>query len=123
ASLLGADAGTPYLLSPVLPNSMYPRAAQRVLASYRRTFGEAANGYALYGYEAMSVVLAAIRAAGAHGNDRAAVTARLRATRARDSVLGRCSIRPDGETTLVRYALERVADGRQQFVRVVGAAR
>jgi branched-chain amino acid transport system substrate-binding protein len=123
ASQLGAAAGTPYLLSPVLAPAQYPPAAQRVLAAYRRTFGEAANGYALYGYEAMSLVLGAYRAAGRHGNDRQAVTARLLSTRDRDSVLGRYSIRPDGETTLARYALDRVVDGRQVFVRAVDGSR
>ena len=87
----------------------------------RREFGEASNGYALYGYEAMSLVLAAIRASGAHGNDRQVVTAHLLATRDRDSVLGRYSLQPDGETTLARYALDRVIDGRQVFVRAVTA--
>jgi branched-chain amino acid transport system substrate-binding protein len=121
ASQLGSAAGTPYLLSPVLAPSQYPPAAQRVFAAYRREFGEAANGYALYGYEAMSLVLAAIRAAGARGNDRQAVAAHLLSTHDRDSVLGRYSIIPDGETTLARYALDRVVDGRQVFVRTVTA--
>ena len=46
----------------------------------------------LYGYEAMSGVLAAIRRAGAHGNDRPDVIRRLLATHDRDSVLGRYSV-------------------------------
>jgi len=123
ASQLGSDAGTPYLLSPVIASGSYPAAAQRVFSAYRRAFGEAANGYALYGYEAMSLMLGAIRAAGARGNDRSVVTAHLLATRDRASVLGRYSIEPDGETTLARYGLDRVVDGRQVFVRAVDAGR
>jgi branched-chain amino acid transport system substrate-binding protein len=120
---LGSAGASAYLLSPVLANSLYPPAAQRVLAAYRRTFGEEPTGYALYGYEAMSLVLSAIRAAGAHGNDRQAVTAQLLATRNRDSVIGRYSISSDGETTLTRLALDRVVDGRPSFTRVIDARR
>ena len=59
-----------------------------------------AGPYALYGYEAMSVVLDAIRSAGSRGNDRQAVIERFFAVKNRDSVLGRYSIEADGETTL-----------------------
>ncbi len=83
-----------------------------MLADYRRRFGGEAGAYALYGYEAMSVVLDAIRAAGPRGNDRQPVIEQVFANRARDSVLGRYSIQPDGETTLTRYGVDRVAHGR-----------
>ncbi len=53
-------------------------------------------------------MLDAIRAAGVHGNDRAAVIRGLFSARERDSVLGRYSIEPNGETTLSRYGVERV---------------
>ena len=76
----------------------------------------------LYGYEAMSVVLNAIRRAGARGNDREAVIERFFATRGRDSVLGRYSMQPDGETTLSRYGVVRVRGGQAVFWRAIAVA-
>jgi branched-chain amino acid transport system substrate-binding protein len=119
---LGAAEATSTVASPVLPARFYPASAQRVLRRYRRQFGEAAEPYALYGYEAMSAVLAAIRAAGAHGDDRQAVIDRLLAMRDRRSVLGLYSMRPSGEATLSTYAIDRIAHGRPVFWRAYGAS-
>jgi branched-chain amino acid transport system substrate-binding protein len=103
----------------VLDVRSYPQAAARVLGEYRRRFGGEGGPHALYGYEAVSVVLAAIRSAGARGNDRLAVIARFFATRNRASVLGSYSVRPDGETTLARYGVDRVSGGRPVFYSVL----
>jgi branched-chain amino acid transport system substrate-binding protein len=117
-SKLGAAASSAYLTTPLLPLSLYPPSAQRVLSDYRQRFATAGGPYALYGYEAMTVVLDAIRAAGARGNDRQTVIEKLLATRGRDSVIGRYSIEADGETTLSNYGVDRVAgDGRPVFYR------
>jgi branched-chain amino acid transport system substrate-binding protein len=90
-----------------------------VIGDYRRTFGSEAQPYALYGYEAMSSVLGAIRSAGSRGNDRQAVIDRFFAASHPDSVLGPYSIEADGETTLSRYGVDRVAGGRPVFDRAV----
>jgi branched-chain amino acid transport system substrate-binding protein len=118
-SQIGPAAASTYLTTPVLPLSMYPRAAQRVAESYRRSFGTEAGPYALYGYEAMSAVLEAIRSAGPHGNERQAVIEHFFANPRRDSVLGPYSIRADGETTLSRFAVDRVVGGRAAFYRLL----
>jgi branched-chain amino acid transport system substrate-binding protein len=116
---IGGAADSTYLTTPVLAAHLYPRSAQRVLADYRRTFGVAAGPYALYGYEAMSSVLGAIRGAGPRGNERQAVIDRYFATSHPDSVLGPYSIEPEGETTLSRYAVDRVVGGRPVFLREI----
>ncbi len=61
---IGAAGSQTYLTTPILPLADYPPPAARVLADYRRQFGGRPGPYALYGYEAMSVVLDAIRRAG-----------------------------------------------------------
>jgi branched-chain amino acid transport system substrate-binding protein len=116
-----AAAAETYLTTPVLPVALYPPSAQRVLRDYARTFGgEAEAGqYVLYGYEAMTVVLNTIRAAGVHGDDREAVIDGLFSVRGRNSVLGRYSIQANGETTLSRYGVERVRHGRPVFDRAI----
>jgi branched-chain amino acid transport system substrate-binding protein len=123
ASQIGAAAASTYLTTPILPPRLYPPAGRRVLAEYRRRFGGEATGSVLYGYEAMSIVLSAIRAAGSNGNDRQAVVGRLLSIRSRDSVLGRYSVEPDGETTLSRYAVDRVIGGRPVFYKLLEVQR
>ena len=90
-----------------------------MLARYRRRFGAEGGAYALYGYEAMSVALQSIRDAGVRGNNRQAVVNEFFAIHGRDSVIGRYSIEPDGETTLSPYGVDRVADGHPVFYKVV----
>jgi branched-chain amino acid transport system substrate-binding protein len=67
----------------------------------------------------MSVVLEAIRRAGARGNDRTAVIRSFFATRQRRSVLGTYSILANGETTLSKYGIDRVQGGKPVLYRVI----
>ena len=117
APQLGAAASSTYLTTPVLPTYMYSAEAQRVLADYSRRFGGEASAYVLYGYESMRLVINAIRRAGSRGNDRQTVVERLLGTHDRESVLGRYSIEPDGESTLSTFAADRVRAGRAVFYR------
>jgi branched-chain amino acid transport system substrate-binding protein len=119
ASAIGPAGASTYLTTPLLAPSEYPPAAARVLKDYRRQFGGQPGAYALDGFEAMSVVLDAIRRAGSHGNDRQTVIDRFFATANRDSVLGRYSMQADGETTLSRYGVDRIVAGRAQFYRAL----
>ncbi len=114
---LGAAESATFVGSPLLATRMYPGSAQRVLAEYDRHFAAAGEPYALYGYEAMSVVLAAIRAAGNSGDNRQAVIDKFFATHDRPSVLGVYSMQPNGETTLSDYAIDRVVHGAPVFWR------
>jgi len=118
-SRIGAAGASTYLSTPALPPALYPFPAERVLGEYRRRFGSEAGAYALYGYEAMSVVLFAIGEARAHGNDRQTVINRFFAVMNRPSVIGRYSIQPNGETTLSRYGVDRVVGGRPVFYRAI----
>jgi branched-chain amino acid transport system substrate-binding protein len=69
----------------------------------------------------MSVVLDAIRRG---GGDRAAVIAAFRATRDRDSVLGRYSIDENGDPTLSTYGVLRIGRrGRLVYDRTIDSAR
>jgi branched-chain amino acid transport system substrate-binding protein len=116
-SNLGAAEGATLLGSPVLAQRLYPPSAQRVLSQYSHRFGASPEPYVLYGYEAMSVTLAAIRTAGARGDDRKAVIESFFATHDRPSVLGVYSVLPSGETSLSSYAIDRVVKGEPVFWR------
>jgi branched-chain amino acid transport system substrate-binding protein len=118
-SALGAEASVTYLTTPLLSEELYPPAARRVLAEYSRTFHDEAGPSVLYGYEAMSGVLDAIRRAGAGGNNRSEVIRSFMSTHDRNSVIGRYSVQPDGETTLSTYGVDRVRGGRPVFWRAI----
>ncbi len=119
ASQIGAAGANTYLTTPVLPVRLYPLVAQRVLSHFRSVFGAEGGPYALYGYEAMELVLDAVRGAGARGNDRQTVIARVFDIRRRNSVIGRYSVQSNGETTLSQYGVDRVSHGRPVFLRAV----
>jgi branched-chain amino acid transport system substrate-binding protein len=121
-SHLGSAESVTFVGSPVLATHLYPGSARRVLADYQRRFASAGEPYALYGYEAMSVVLASIQSAGARGDDRQAVIGRFLATHDRHSVLGAYSMRPNGETTLSDYAIDRVVRAAPVFWRAFNAS-
>ena len=96
------------ITSPLLPLRLLPPAARQFDDRFRKTFGRRPAPDALPAYEATRAVLAAIRAAGAKGNDRQAVTDAFMATRDRRSVLGRYSIDRFGDTTLSTFAGDRL---------------
>ena len=105
-------------LTPVPPAGELSREGRQLLARLRETRGPAvARPEALYGYEAMRLVLDAIRVAGA---DRARVTdAALRIRERRDSPLGTYRIRATGEVETTRFALHALRDGRFTFERML----
>jgi branched-chain amino acid transport system substrate-binding protein len=118
-SQLGSSAAVTHLTSPLLAENLYPPSAQKVLARYRRTFHGEAGPSVLYGYEAMSGVLEAIHHAGPLGNNRPDVIKAFMTTHDRDSVIGRYSVQPDGETTITTYGVDRVRGGRPVFERAI----
>jgi branched-chain amino acid transport system substrate-binding protein len=120
---LGSAETATFVASPLLATGHYPVSARRVLAEYTRRFASAGEPYALYGYEAMSVTLASIRAAGPRGDDRQAVIGRFFATHDRPSVLGVYSMQPNGETTLSAYAIDRLVGGAPVFWRAFDTSR
>lgn len=116
---VGAAAGRTYLTSPVLPASLYPPAARRVLAQFHRRYAAAPTANVLYGYAAMRMVLDAIESAGPAPEERKAVIAAAFATHRHDSAIGRFSVLGDGETTIARYGVYRIRHGRPAFWRAL----
>lgn len=110
-----------FITNPTLDPKVYPPAGRRFFATFRELFGKEPENYAIYGYEAMRLVLDAIAAAGERGGDRGAVLAQIRAVRNRSSALGTYSIDANGDTTLSDYGGNRVRAGRLVFDRVIKA--
>jgi ABC-type branched-subunit amino acid transport system substrate-binding protein len=97
--LLGSDG----VAQEWFAREMSPAAAQRT-----RFFVAARVPMGFYGYEAMALALDAIAAG---EGDRAATARAARATRDRDSVLGRYSVDAEGHTTSTAYGRLAVVDG------------
>jgi len=98
-----------------LAPAAYPPAAQAFFSAYRTRFGAAAGRYAIYGYEAMNLVLSAI------AGPKALPVDNLFAIRNRQSVLGSYSIDRHGDTTLRTYGVYRIRSGKLEFVRAITA--
>ena len=109
------DAGTAQrtlIMDPALPTAAYTPAGKAFVEAFTTRHGHPPGRYAIFGYEAMKVVLAAIDKG---RGDRAATVEAFFATRNRDSVLGRYSIDGDGDTTLSTYGVWRVDHGAMTF--------
>jgi len=111
-----------YVTSPTLAPNLYPPAGREFFARYRRRHGRDPATYAIYGYEAMKLALAAIEQAGARGDDRAAVVRAFFRVKRRESVLGAYAIDGHGDTTLQDYGGYRVSGGELAFDQVIHAA-
>ncbi len=102
ATLAGCreDRGPRYLISPYREPSRSGPSGVAFDRAFRTRFGRPAEPAAAYGFEAMSLLLSAIRRAGGDGSDRGSVGSQVLSTRDRNSVLGEYSIRSSGDTTL-----------------------
>ncbi len=99
----------------------YPAAGRKFFADYDKAYGEKPEPYAIYGYEAMSVVLDALKRAGDKANDRQAVIDEFFNTKGRQSVLGTYDIDENGDTTLTDYGVYKIEDGELSFDRTIKA--
>lgn len=111
-----------FLTNPTLDPAFYPARGQQFFADFRSLYDRDPEPYAIYGYEAMSVVLDAIADADGAGTDavgRRVVVDAFFATEGRTSVLGTYDIDNFGDTTLPDYGGFRVDDGELVFDRVI----
>jgi branched-chain amino acid transport system substrate-binding protein len=128
AGLLARDPRLPIPVAPahveaigaVAPAREMPREGRRLLARLRRDEGSAAaRPEALYGYEAMRLVLDSIRTG---GPDRARVRRAALRIGVRRSPLGDYLMRGTGDVDNERFAIWTLREGRFEFDRMVGQA-
>jgi branched-chain amino acid transport system substrate-binding protein len=109
---LAAAAAATYVTSPILEPAQYPPAAQAVFAQYRRTFSAAPSVYALYGYDAMNDILAAIRRSGRNVGKRPDLLSAFFSLGEIRGTLGDYSFNAHGDVSLASFDGYRVsADG------------
>jgi branched-chain amino acid transport system substrate-binding protein len=107
-----------------LDPSDYPPDGQRFFRDYEQEYGEAnPNPYAIYGYEAMDLVLDTCERLGPDCSDRQRLIDALYETKGRESVLGTYDIDENGDTTLTDYGVYRVKDGELVFDETIKASQ
>jgi branched-chain amino acid transport system substrate-binding protein len=125
SGMLARDPARPFPVAPVTvkaytpirPASEIRPAGRRILRRLRESGGDAvARPEAVYGYEAMRLVLDAIARA---GPDRQRVIRRALEVRERRSPLGDYGVRATGDVDGQRFALWALRDGRLRFERMV----
>jgi branched-chain amino acid transport system substrate-binding protein len=101
--------------APTVSPDELPPAGQKFYDDFLKTYNkpkDEISPYAVYGYEAMSDVLDAIKKG---GDDKAAVIKAFFDTKKTDSVLGPYEIDDDGDTTLTLYGAYTAKGGKLVF--------
>jgi branched-chain amino acid transport system substrate-binding protein len=114
-----ADQSRTYITVATIDPKDYPPEGQKFFKDYASKYGGKPEPYAIYGYEAMSLALDAMKRAGSKCSDKAAVSAQVYKTKDKKSVLGTYSIDKDGDTTLNDFGRYLVKDGALKFNKTV----
>jgi branched-chain amino acid transport system substrate-binding protein len=100
----------------------YPPEGQKFFEDFEAEYGEPnPDPYAIYGYEAMRLVLDTCEELAADCTDRAAMIEALFNTKGRESVLGTYDIDENGDTTLTDYGVYTIEGGELQFDQTIQA--
>jgi branched-chain amino acid transport system substrate-binding protein len=100
----------------------YPPEGQKFFEDFEAEYGEAnPDPYAIYGYEAMRLVLDTCEQLGPDCSDRQAMIDALFNTKGRESVLGTYDIDENGDTTLTDYGVYTIEGGELQFDQTIKA--
>jgi branched-chain amino acid transport system substrate-binding protein len=100
----------------------YPPEGQKFFEDFEAEYGEPnPDPYAIYGYEAMRLVLDTCEQLGPDCSDKAAMIEALFQTKGRESVLGTYDIDENGDTTLTDYGVYTIKGGELQFDQTIQA--
>jgi branched-chain amino acid transport system substrate-binding protein len=102
----------------------YPPKGQEFFDRFREMYDvEAVDPYAIYGYEAMRLVLDTCEQLGQDCTDKQALIDALFNTKGRESVLGTYDIDENGDTTITDYGVYKVEGGALAFDQTIRAAQ
>ncbi len=96
-------------------------AGQQFTAAFASAYGHPPAPQAIFGYEAVAAVIAALNRAGKSASDRSTVIHDFFGLRNRSSVLGTYSIDSNGDTNLGPFVISRVSGGTLTPYRFVSA--
>lgn len=101
-----------------LPPDKLTGKGKQFVDNYTKKFGNAPEGYAVYGYEAAKVAVESIRRAGK--KDREAIRAACLTIKDFDGALGKWSFDKNGDTTLKTMSGQVVKNGKFEFATLLG---
>jgi branched-chain amino acid transport system substrate-binding protein len=100
----------------------YPPDGKKFFSDFEKKYGEAnPDPYAIYGYEAMDLVLDTCKELASDCTDKQAMIDALFQTKGRESVLGTYDIDENGDTTLTDYGVYSIEGGELQFDQTIQA--
>ena len=106
-----------------LSPDQYPPKGRKFFSQYEKKYNvDSVDPYAIYGYEAMNLVLATCKELGADCSDKQAMIDALFQTKGRESVLGTYDIDENGDTTLTDYGVYTIKNGSLEFDETIKAA-
>jgi branched-chain amino acid transport system substrate-binding protein len=107
-----------------LSPDQYPPEGRKFFKDFSSKYGvKNPDPYAIYGYEAMKLVLDTCKKLGSDCSDRQKMIDGLFATKGRQSVLGTYDIDENGDTTLTDYGVYTIEGGELKFDETVKAAQ
>ena len=100
----------------------YPPEGKKFFSDFEAKYNEPnPDPYAIYGYEAMRLVLDTCKELAADCSDRQAMIDALFQTKGRESVLGTYDIDENGDTTLTDYGVYAIKGGELEFEKTIQA--
>jgi branched-chain amino acid transport system substrate-binding protein len=100
----------------------YPPEGKKFFSDFEKKYNEPnPDPYAIYGYEAMRLVLDTCKQLGSDCTDKQAMIDALFQTKGRKSVLGTYDIDDNGDTTLTDYGVYTIKDGELTFDKTIQA--
>jgi branched-chain amino acid transport system substrate-binding protein len=112
ASALSPAVRSLYISAPGFRTQDLPTGASKFVSQFTAAYGHAPDPQAIFGYEAMSAVLAVLQEAGAKANDRSTVVHDFLSIKNRQSVLGTYSINSNGDTNIAPFVFSRLQSGK-----------
>jgi len=112
AAGLSATVRHLYVSAPGFLDQDLPAAGAKFVADFKAKYGRAPDPQAIFGYEAMSAVLAVLRGAGSQVGNRTTVVHDFLALKNRQSVLGTYSMNSNGDTSIAPFVFSRLQRGK-----------
>jgi branched-chain amino acid transport system substrate-binding protein len=100
-----------YVTAPGFLGQDLPATGSKFVSDFTDKYGHAPDPQAIFGYEAMSAVLAVLREAGSNANNRSTVVHDFLSINNRQSVLGTYSMNSNGDTSIAPFVFSRLQRG------------
>jgi branched-chain amino acid transport system substrate-binding protein len=111
ATDLGSTVRNVYVSAPGFLKQDLTPAGSAFVSSFDSTYGHVPVPQAIFGYEAMSAVLAVLKEAGSAANSRSTVVKDFQTLKRTQSVLGPYSMNGNGDTSIAPFVFSRLEHG------------